>query len=62
VLKALSALREAGAQVVKVLALVDREEGGRSAIEGEGVPFHAFFTIEEILSAYKAQKSILGNN
>jgi|GEM_PF-49451 len=59
VLKALSALREAGAQVVKVLALVDREEGGRSAIEGEGVPFHAFFTIEEILSAYKAQKSIL---
>jgi orotate phosphoribosyltransferase len=59
VLKALSALREAGAQVVKVLALVDREEGGRSAIEGEEVPFQAFFTIEEILSAYKAQKSIL---
>ncbi len=60
VLKALSALRETRVQVVKVLALVDREEGGRSAIEAEGVPFYAFFSIEEILSAYKAQKSIFG--
>ncbi len=61
VLKALSALREAEVQVVKILALVDREEGGRSAIEAEGVPFHAFFTMGEILSAYKAHKSIFGS-
>jgi len=61
VLKALSALREAGAQVVKVLALVDRQEGGRSTIEAEGVPFHAFFTIEEILSAYKDQRFLFSS-
>src|SRR5581483_6690664 len=35
--KAIHALRDAGGIVVGVLALVDREEGGRQALEQEGV-------------------------
>lgn len=40
---ALAALREAGLRPVGVLALVDRLEGGRTAIEATGVPFVALF-------------------
>ena len=36
-LKAVEAIRAAGASVLGVLALVDREEGGREALEREGL-------------------------
>ena len=36
--KAIEAVRAAGGVVVGVLALVDREEGGREALEADGVP------------------------
>jgi orotate phosphoribosyltransferase len=36
-LKAVEAVRDAGAHVLGVLALVDREEGGRDALEREGL-------------------------
>ena len=36
-LKAIAAIREAGGDILGLLALVDREEGGREAIEAEGV-------------------------
>jgi orotate phosphoribosyltransferase len=36
-LQAIDAVREAGGKVVGVLALVDREEGGREAIEATGI-------------------------
>lgn len=36
-LQAIDAVRNAGGEIVGVLALVDREEGGREAIEGSGV-------------------------
>ena len=35
--RAIAAIREAGGQVVGVLAVVDREQGGRAAIEAEGL-------------------------
>jgi orotate phosphoribosyltransferase len=35
-IKAARAIREAGGEIVGVLALVDREEGGREALEMEG--------------------------
>jgi orotate phosphoribosyltransferase len=47
--KAIAAVRAAGGQVVGVLALVDREEGGREAIEGEGVPVRALARASDIL-------------
>ena len=33
----------------RVLALVDREEGGRAAIKGRGYPVRALFTAGELL-------------
>ena len=49
-LRALSAVREAGGEVVGVLALVDREEGGREAIEAAGVPVVALVRASEIVA------------
>ena len=49
---AVHAAREAGMQVAAVLCLVDRQQGGRAAIEAElaGAPFMALFTAEQIRS------------
>ena len=43
-LNALATLREAGADVLRVLAVVDREQGGAEAFRAAGVPFRALFT------------------
>lgn len=43
-LKAIDAIRQAGGVVPVALVLVDREEGGRAAIEAEGVPVVSLFT------------------
>jgi orotate phosphoribosyltransferase len=47
--QAIAAVREAGGDVVGVLALVDREEGGREAIEATGVPVTALTRASEIV-------------
>jgi orotate phosphoribosyltransferase len=39
--QALRVLRDAGVQPVGVIVLVDRQEGGRAAIEAEGIPLIA---------------------
>jgi orotate phosphoribosyltransferase len=43
-LAAVDVLREAGAEVVAALAVVDRESGGAEAFADRGVPFQALFT------------------
>ena len=48
-LKAVSAVRSAGGSVEGVLALVDREEGGREAIEAAGVSVVSMVTAQELL-------------
>lgn len=48
-LKAIEAVRTAGGEIAGVLALVDREEGGREAIERAGVPVLALVTATELL-------------
>jgi len=48
-LRAISAVREAGGTVQGVLALVDREEGGREAIEAGGTPCISLVTAHELL-------------
>lgn len=47
--KAIDAVRAAGGTVVGVIALVDREEGGREALEAEGVPVLALTRASEIV-------------
>ena len=49
-LKAIEALRAAGASILGVLALVDREEGGREVIEATGVQVASITRASEILS------------
>jgi len=48
-LKAISAVEAAGGQITGVLALVDREEGGREAISTAGYTILALVRLKEIL-------------
>jgi orotate phosphoribosyltransferase len=48
-LKAVTAIRNAGGLIAGVLALVDREEGGREAIEAVGVPVVSLVTASDLL-------------
>lgn len=42
-------LEEAGCKVVKVIALVDRKEGGRERLEALGHTVESLFTVEDLL-------------
>ena len=53
-LDAVRALREHGAEVLAVLAVVDRQEGGRERLEAEGLPLLAVFAGEELVEAARA--------
>jgi orotate phosphoribosyltransferase len=46
--EAVAALRDAGATILGVLALVDREEGGRAALEAEGIAVDACVTARDL--------------
>jgi orotate phosphoribosyltransferase len=52
-IKAINRARDAGFNVVKAVVLVDREEGGREAIEELGVPVDAVFLRTELFEHYK---------
>ena len=43
--------KEAGCRVLKVIALVDRKEGGREHLESLGYEVQSLFTVEELLKA-----------
>jgi orotate phosphoribosyltransferase len=47
-LRAVAAARDFGLKVVKVLILVDRQEGGREAVEQEVSEVEAVFTIADL--------------
>jgi orotate phosphoribosyltransferase len=47
--RAIEAVEEANGRVIGVLALVDREEGGRERLERDGYPVRALFTAGELL-------------
>lgn len=53
-LRAIEAVRAANGIVAGVLALVDREEGGRQAIEGTGVPVISLVAASQIFRALEA--------
>lgn len=48
-LRACEAVRAEGGEVLAVLALVDRESGGREAIEAEGYPVLSLFPVSELI-------------
>lgn len=47
-LQAIEAVEAEGAQVCRVVVLVDRRQGGVEALQARGYPVHALFTIDEI--------------
>lgn len=49
-LRAVRSVEDAGARVIGVLSVVDREEGGRTRIESAGYPVAALFTASELLA------------
>ncbi len=52
--RAVEAVRAAGGNVAGVLALVDREEGGREALEAEGLEVEVLVKASEVLKQLKA--------
>ena len=56
--KAIDAVHGEGGTVVGVLALVDRQEGGREALESLGVPVLALATADDIVRVADARGSV----
>lgn len=54
-LKAVERLRDAGYVVNDILALVDRQQGGRELYDQEGLNFRAIFTIDEIKTHFRSR-------
>lgn len=54
-LKAAAAIQNAGGLVAGVLALVDREEGGREAIEAAGISVISLVTAQDLLPLIAAE-------
>ena len=50
-LKAIEAIEAEGGKIAFALVLVDREEGGRQAIEARGIPVVSLFTRSELLDS-----------
>ena len=48
VLTAVAALREAGAEVVAVAAIVDRDTGAREKVEAEGLEYRAALNLQDL--------------
>jgi len=52
-LKAIQAAKDSGAEIKIILAVVDREEGGREEISRLGLPIFSLFTATELKAAAK---------
>jgi orotate phosphoribosyltransferase len=56
--KAIEAVRNEGGTVIGVLALVDRQEGGRESLESSGVPVLALTTADDIVRVADTRGSV----
>jgi len=54
-IEAINKAKEAGLEIVRVVALIDRQEGGRENIEAQGFKVDAVATREEVMKVYKAK-------
>jgi orotate phosphoribosyltransferase len=53
-IEAIDKAGEAGLDIIKVIALIDRQEGGRENIESLGFPVEPVITREEVMDLYRA--------
>jgi len=51
-IRAIECARDEGLEVVKVIAIVDREEGGRKAIESYVADYESLFTMRALMENY----------
>jgi len=52
-IEAITRSKEAGLKIVKVIALIDRQEGGREAVEILGHKLESIITRDEVMERYK---------
>jgi len=52
-IEAITKAKEAGLEIVKVIALIDRQEGGREAIETSGYKLDSIITKDEVMAHYR---------
>lgn len=52
-IEAITRSQEAGLNIVKVIALIDRQEGGKEAIEALGYKLTSIITREEVMNVYQ---------
>jgi orotate phosphoribosyltransferase len=52
-IEAINRSREANLKIIKVITLIDRQEGGREAVEALGYPLHAIMTRDEVMKRYR---------
>lgn len=57
-IEAINRSREEGLHVVKVIVFIDRQEGGREAIEASGYTLDALITKDEIMKLYKSKQKL----
>ncbi|MBC8414675.1 orotate phosphoribosyltransferase [bacterium] len=55
-IKAIERARKSGLNVLGVVVLIDRQEGGKEAVEALGVPVETLLTKDEIFEGYKFGK------
>ena len=56
-LKAARVAKEHGLQVLGIIALVDREEGGEENIKKEGIEFYPIFKVSELLKVHNRKSN-----
>jgi orotate phosphoribosyltransferase len=59
-IKAVEAVREAGADIVMVFTMVDREEGADAAFRDAGLPFRSLFRAGEFLKRWPGRAAAAG--
>lgn len=52
-IEAITRSKEAGLEIVNVIALIDRQEGGREAVEALGYKLASVITREEVMERYR---------
>ncbi|MDQ7787788.1 MAG: orotate phosphoribosyltransferase [Thermodesulfovibrionales bacterium] len=52
-IEAITRVKEAGLEIRKVIALIDRQEGGREAVEALGYKLDTVLTRDEVMEHYK---------
>jgi len=55
-IEAITRAKEAGLEIVKVLCLIDRQEGGRENIEAAGCKVDSLILRDEVMALYRKEK------